>query len=127
MIVFLLAQIGIPLLAGLVLLVFEWAASKNPISWDECNGMGLDFAILSIGASGAIFINPRLLQHWGQYTPVYGIVTVLANLLLAAILVLRRRWRAGPVDWKAGMLDLFLGVLSLSLICGVFYFGYGAE
>jgi hypothetical protein len=65
---FLLAHIGVPFVAGVALVLFEAVASTEALSWDGCNAIGLDFAILSIGATGAIFVNPRLIDHWGERT-----------------------------------------------------------
>ena len=90
---FLLAHLGIPLLAGLVFLLMVAASSREPLSLSSCNDVALDLVVLSIGANGAIFLNPRLSAHWGTFTPVVGILVVLANLLLASLLLYRRRWR----------------------------------
>ncbi|HEY4594634.1 MAG TPA: hypothetical protein VIJ61_19605, partial [Thermoanaerobaculia bacterium] len=89
---FLLAHIGIPLIAGLVLLFMVAASDNKPLSLDSSNDIALDFIILSVGATGAIFLNPRLTDHWKGFTPILGIVVTLVDLLLASILVYRRRW-----------------------------------
>jgi len=131
MLLFLLAHIGIPLIAGLVLVVFKWAAQEENVTWGECHELALDFAILSIGANGAIFINPQLIQHWGERTAIYGILVVLINLLLAGIVVLRGKQRIRFASsprmptraWQA-IFDLFFGVLALTITTSTFYFGY---
>lgn len=124
MITFLLAHIGVPLIAGIALIVFESASSRNPLSWDDGNEIGLDFTLLSIGATGAIFVNERLLRNWGENTPLYGILVVLVNMILAAWLLTRRRWREHPATAWQAFTDMFLGVLALSITCGVFAVGY---
>ena len=125
MIVFLLFHIGVPLLIGVALVFFVAAASRDPISWDTCNDIALDFAILSMGANGGIFLNPKLIQQWGDKTAVYGIGIVAANLVFAGILVYRRRWQATPVPWPQGIFDLVLGGLAIGFTCGAFIAGHG--
>jgi hypothetical protein len=121
---FLLAHLGIPFLAGLVFLFMTAASDTHPLSLDSCNDVALDFTILSIGANGAIFLNPRLVAHWKELTGVYGIVVVLVNLFLASFLVYRRRWRQGPTTTWQAYVDLFFGVLALTVTTLVFYIGY---
>jgi hypothetical protein len=101
------------------------SARTEALSWDSCNAIGLDFAILSIGATGAIFVNPRLIDHWGERTALYGIFVVLVNMTIAGLVVYRRRWRQTPVAFGEGVFDLFLGALALSVTSGVFASGYG--
>ena len=120
----LIAHVCIPLLAGLVLILFVAAAEKQPISWASCNDIGIDLAILSIGANGAIFVNPVLIKHWGGATGVYGILVVLADLIFAGILVYRKRWRdPEAISWWAGVFDLFWGCLAVGTTASVLHFG----
>lgn len=121
---FLLAHIGIPLIAGVVLLFMVAASDNKPLTLDSSNDIALDFIILSVGATGAIFLNPRLTDHWKSFTPILGIVVTLVDLLLASILVYRRRWRSGAPSKSDAYLDLFLGVLGLTATVMVFYLGY---
>jgi len=121
---FLLAHIGIPLIAGLVLLFMVAASDNKPLSLDSSNDIALDFIILSVGATGAIFLNPRLTDHWKGFTPILGIVVTLVDLLLASILVYRRRWRMGAPSRGDAYLDFLLGILGLTLTVMVFYIGY---
>jgi|SRR3954452_677640 hypothetical protein len=121
---FLLAHIGIPLIAGLVLLFMVAASGNKPLSLDSSNDIALDFIILSVGATGAIFLNPRLTDHWKGFTPILGIVVTLVDLLLASILVYRRRWRTGAPSRGDAYLDFLLGILGLTLTVMVFYIGY---
>jgi hypothetical protein len=99
----------------------------SPVVARSCNDVALDFTILSIGANGAIFLNPRLVTHWKEFTGVYGIVVVLVNLLLASFLVYRRRWRREPTTWAQAYVDLFFGILSLTVTTMVFYVGYNGS
>jgi len=126
MFIFLVAHIGVPLLIGVALAFFAAAARKDSsLSWDSCNDIALDFTILSMGANGGIFLNEKLIQHWGGNTAVYGIAIVAANLVIAGILVYRSRWRATPVTGGQGVFDLVLGGLSIGFTCGAFFVGHG--
>jgi hypothetical protein len=118
-----LAHIGIPFAAGIVLLLVIAASDKEPISWASCNDIGLDLSILSAGASGGIFANPTLIQHLGTNAAVYGILVVLCDFILAAFLVCFRRWRKDPANVYSGLRDLFFGLLTVGLTTGVLYFG----
>ncbi len=113
-----LAHLGVPFIAGLVLLLIIAASDKNPISWDTCNDIGLDLSILSVGACGGIFANPTLIQHLGANSAVYGIVVVLCDSFFAGVLVYIRRWRNPPVDFRAGLRDLFFGLLTIGITGG---------
>ena len=124
MVEFLVAHFGIPLVAGLVLVLMTAASDKAPLGLTSCNDIGLDFILLSTGANGAIFLNPRLSQHWSGSTPIVGILVVLANLLLASMLVYRRRWRDGSPSRAQAFIDLFLGAIGLGVTGFVFYLGY---
>jgi len=112
---FLLAHVGIPLIAGLVLLFMVAASDNRPLTLDSSNDIALDFIILSVGATGAIFLNPRLTDHWKGFTPILGIVVTLIDLLLASILVYRRRWRARALSTGDAFVDLLLGILGLTI------------
>jgi len=121
MLEFLVAHFGIPLVAGLVLVFMTAASGQEPLGLGSCNDIALDLILLSTGANGAIFLNPRLSQHWSGSTPIVGILVVLVNLLLASALVYRRRWRANVPTRSQAYVDLFLGVLGLGITGFVFY------
>jgi hypothetical protein len=123
---FLLAHLGIPLLAGLVFMLLVASSEKEPLSLAKCNDIALDFILLSIGASGAVFLSPKLSAHWAELTPVVGILLVLVDLVLASILVYRRRWRVDAPTRTQAYLDLALGVLGLTITVALFYTGYQA-
>ena len=121
---FLLAHLGIPLIAGLVFVLMVAASSQEPLSLSACNDVALDLVVLSIGSNGAIFLNPRLNAHWGAFTPVVGILVVLLNLLLAGLLLYRRRWRRGTPTHPQAYFDLIVGAFGLAITAIVFYIGY---
>jgi len=83
-------------------------------------------AILAIGATGGIFANPNLIKHIGQDAGVDGILVVLMDLMVAAIVVYRGRFRTDQnkaTAWR-GIVDLFWGMLSVALTAGVIYKTY---
>ncbi len=119
----LLAHLGIPLLAGLIVIFLVASAGKERLSWDSCNDVALDLSILSIGATGGIFVSPALIKHWGNAAAVYSILVVLVDLLLGSLLVYQRRWRTTPVNISQGLGSLFLGCLAVAVTAGVLYLG----
>jgi hypothetical protein len=133
----LLAHIAIPVIAGLCLVFFIRA--RDGITWASCNEVAIDFVLISIGATGALFLNPKLTTKWGPAAAIYGMLIVLGNLLFASILVYRgnRRHRNQeqmeqmalflrplPVTWQEGYVDLFFGMIGLVLTLLVYWFGY---
>lgn len=121
----LLAHIVVPLLAVLIVLLWRATARTSPIDWEDCNEIAVELTILSIGASGAIFINPEIVAKFGERASLYGILIVLTNVLLAGINIGRAKGhkKAKPVTASQGLLDLFLGVFSLMLAIYVIIWG----
>jgi hypothetical protein len=120
-----LAHIGIPFAAGLVLLLVIAASGKTPISWDSCNDIALDLTILSAGASGGIFANASLIQNLGQNAAIYGILVVLCDFIFAGLLVYLKRWRSAPANPWSGSRDLLLGFITVGFTAGVLGIGLG--
>jgi hypothetical protein len=121
-----LAHLGIPFAAGLVLLFMIASSDKDPISWANCNDIALDLTILSVGACGGIFANPTLVANLGPTAAVYGILVVLCDLFFASILVYIRRWRKESSP-ASGLRDLFLGFLTVGITAGVLYVGIASH
>jgi len=117
-----LAHIGIPVAAGLVLLLFIAASDREPISWASCNDIALDLCILSVGACGGIFANPSLIKTLGERAAVYGILVVLGDLLCAGVLVYLRRWRKMEPSARSGLSDVLLGLLTVALTANMLRF-----
>jgi hypothetical protein len=98
----------------------EW-----PPDWSEANDASLDLTILSIGATGPLLLEAHLRETFNPRMAVYGILLVLLNLLIACILVGRKKWktdhtlRFGNV-WP----DFLLGLLSVGMTTGAFYIAY---
>lgn len=121
----LLAHIGIPLLFGIAFLGFSAAATRGPMTWDLAIETGLDLAILSIGATGALFENPKLLAAFGDQNVLVGIGVVAVNLVLSSFLVLLKRRAAtvsiGPL---IGFLAVFIGLGTIGIEASVVSYGY---
>jgi hypothetical protein len=120
----LLAHIAIPVVAGLVLVFFVQATHTERLSWNSCNEVALDFVLISVGATGALFLNPKLTAKWGERAAVYGILIVLVNLFFASLLVYRSNHREKMVGRGTGFIDFCLGIAGLVLISLVYYVGY---
>lgn len=120
----LLAHIAIPVVAGLALVFFVQATHPEGLSWNSCNEVALDLILISVGATGALFLNPKLTAKWGEGTAVFGILIVLINLFFASLLVYRNNHRQGMIGRGAGFIDLCLGISGIVLISLVYYVGY---
>ena len=79
---FLLAHIGLPLLFGTAFFVFSAAVSPSIIGWDVLVETAQDLAILSLGATGAIFDNSRVEQAFGSNSALMAIGLVGVELVL---------------------------------------------
>lgn len=124
MLVALLAHIAIPLVAGLVLVFFVQATHAEDLSWNSCNEVALDFILISVGATGALFLNPKLTAKWGERAAVYGILIVLVNLFFGSLLVYRSNHRESIVGRGAEFIDFCLGIAGLVLISLFYYVRY---
>jgi hypothetical protein len=127
MLEFFLAHVAIPFLAGLVVLAIVIVSAPRPISWEVANDAGLDMTILSIGATGGLFLNHKLQEHLGGQTPLFGILAVLVNLLLSCMLVYRKRWKPEnerDARFRNMLPDLAVGAVAMCLTMGLFAFGY---
>ena len=125
MFVLLLAHMGTPFLAALVVLGMVVIAKNGLPDWTEANDASLDLTILSIGATGPLLLEARLRQIFNPDMAVYSILLVLLNLLIACVLVGRKKWKIdhtlvfGNV-WP----DFLLGMLSVGMTTGAFYIAY---
>ena len=121
-----LAHICVPLVAVACLILFKAATRQAPVGWENCNEVALELAILAIGSTGGIFANPNLIKHLGENAGVYGILVVLVDLAIAAIVVYRGRFTSAHQKSSAirGIMDLFLGCLCIAVTIGVIYKSY---
>ncbi len=108
----LLGHIGVPLLFGIAFVVFSTAAAAKPPTWDIALETALDFAVLGIGATGAVFENETISQAFRQHSAVVGIAVVGVDFLLTSGIVLIRRYVFERTPRK-----LFWGSISISIGC----------
>ena len=62
----LLAHIAVPLISALVIFMWRASARPDPIDWKDCNEIAIEVSILSLGATGAIFINSEIIAKFGR-------------------------------------------------------------
>lgn len=125
MLVLLLAHIGTPLLAGLVVLGIVVVANQETPDWMQANEAALDLTILSIGATGPLLLEPGIRENFRPDMAVYGILLVLSNLLIACILVGRKKWKKNrELTFINVWPDLLFGVFSVAMTTGAFYAAY---
>lgn len=119
----LLAHIGVPFGVALVIIILRAATRDKPIGWENCNEMAIEMAILAVGATGGIFVNPNLIKHFGENNGLYSILAVVSTLVFAAILIYRDRWRTKDaiITAKTGLFDLFLGFMCITIPAYVIY------
>jgi len=124
---FLVAHIGLPLLFGTAFFVFSAAVSPSIIGWDVLVETAQDLAILSLGATGAIFDNSRVEQAFGSNSALMAIGLVGVELVLSAIIVFARAKTMTDgrhFSLASGIMVLFLGFLTLGLTAGVLVWAY---
>jgi hypothetical protein len=108
----LLGHIGVPMLFGIAFVLFSVASGANSPTWDIALETALDFAVLGIGATGAIFENETISKAFEQHSAVVGIAVVGVNFLLTSFIVLIRRYIFGNTPKK-----LLWSIISMSLGC----------
>lgn len=116
MLVSFFAHIFVPLIALLAVAVIQF--DKNtPISAQAAEG-GTDLCILAIGATGSMFINPKLHEKFGpEWMVLISISIVLATMILAGASIHVNRSHMG--NRQRANVSCFLGILALALICGI--------
>jgi hypothetical protein len=127
-----LAHIVVPGMVILSFAGFSLAARRTPITWNYAVDIAVDLTILAIGATGALFVDPRLIQAYGQNNALVALTVMVTNICLASILMLfRRRVCMGdeaipprPVSWKLGIMSLFIGFMALFVVGSVVAWSY---
>lgn len=125
------AHIFIPLIIGLAFMVLSYATGPA-ITWSQVAAeTGLDLAILSIGATGAVFENARLIQMFKNdgNAMLAGIGVMALNLLFSAfVIVLRKRiYETKPGTGhprSCGFLALLCGALTVVSISTIVVAAY---
>jgi hypothetical protein len=128
MMALLLAHMGTPFLAALVVLGMVIIAKNGVPDWTEANDASLDLTILSIGATGPLLLEPKLRRIFNPDMAVFGILLVLVNLLIACVLVGRKKWKTDHgLTFGNVWPDLLLGMFSVAMTTGAFYFAYNSS
>jgi hypothetical protein len=126
--VVLLAHMGTPFLAGFVVLGMVVLAKPGVPDWLDANDASLDLTILSIGATGPLLLEPKIRQAFDSNMAVYGILLVLTNLLIACVLVGRKKWKQNhALTFENIWPDFLLGLLAVGMTTGVFYIAYNVK
>jgi hypothetical protein len=128
----LLAHIVVPGIVVLSFAGFSLAARRTPITWNYAIDIAVDLTILAIGATGALFVDPKLIGAFGQNNALVALTVMVINIGLASILMLfRRRVCIGdeatppnPVSPRIGLLALFIGVMALFVVGSVVAWSY---
>ena len=123
-----MAHIGLPLLFGIGFVIINAAVEPRSDDWDVLVKTALDLAILSLGATGAIFDNARVEQAFGTNSILVAIAIIGADFVLAAIIVAVRSAyirKAAHFSFIGGILVLSVGSLTLGMTVGVLAWAYG--
>jgi hypothetical protein len=110
----------VPLIALVAVAVIQF--DKNtPIPAQVAEG-GTDLCILAIGATGSMFINPKLHEKFGpEWMVLICIIIVLATVTLAGASIHVNRSQMGQRE--RAKTNCFLGIFAISLICGIVIWG----
>jgi hypothetical protein len=128
----LLGHVGVPWIVGVAFAIFALATERRPFTWNIAVEIGIDFTILSIGAVGALFDDPRLIQHFGDKNALIGVTVAVFNVFLGSVLMLFKRSAAlgsealpaKTVSPTAGIAAIFVGFLSLFVVGAAVASGY---
>src|SRR5258708_32372367 len=83
---------------------------------------GTDLCILAIGATGSMFISPKLHEKFGpEWMVLLSIMIVLGTGNLAGISIHVNRPQMALL--KRAAVNCFLGALALGLVCGLVFWG----
>ncbi len=111
--VFLAETYGVPLIAAGIILILRMLAEVSDFGLENCIDIAMDWAVLGVGACGAIFDNPYVKASFGE---AYGIVTVmtpLAVVLILVIMTLMKQRQPKRVSSRRAFASLFLGAMGL--------------
>jgi hypothetical protein len=117
----LLSHIGLPALFGLAFVVFSMLPTRGPLTWHMAIEIGLDLAILSIGAIGALFGNPILVgAYGGEHAVLLALAVLGVNFVLSGILLFMKRHALDhEIGREIGTAALIIGALTVIVVGGV--------
>ena len=120
MLVSVFAHIFVPLIALIAVAVIQFDKSI-PMPAQMAEG-GTDVCILAIGATGSMFISPRLHEKFGpEWMVLISIMVVLGTITLAGMSIhVNRSQMALP---KRAKVSCFLGAAAIGLVCWIVIWG----
>jgi hypothetical protein len=127
MIWFILAHIVPHLIFGIIFVIISAITMPPSEGWDLLAEVALDFAILGLGATGAVFDNSKVGDYFGVNAATLAISIVAVSLLLAVIIVAVRTAlvrRNQHFSLLNGIIVVFLGVLTLAMPSVTLFWAY---
>ena len=120
MLVAFFAHVFVPLIALITVAVIQF--DKNISVPAQVAEGGTDLCILAIGATGSMFISPRLHEKFGaEWMVLISIMIVLGTVTLAGITIHVNRSQMALL--QRAKVNCFLGALALCLVCGIVIWG----
>jgi len=114
------AHIFVPLIALVAVAVIQFDKSI-PMPTQIAEG-GTDLCILAMGATGSMFISPKLHEKFGpEWMVLISIMIVLGTITLAGMSIHVNRSQMALRD--RAKLNCFLGAAAIILVCGVVIVG----
>jgi hypothetical protein len=116
----LFAHILVPLIALLAVAVIQF--DRNIAIPAQMAEGGTDLCILAIGATGSMFISPKLHEKFGpEWMVLISIMIALATVALAGISIHVNRSEMRPR--KRAAVSCFLGLGAIALVCWIVVWG----
>jgi hypothetical protein len=120
MLVSVFAHIFVPLIALVAVAVIQFDKSI-PMPVQIAEG-GTDLCILAMGATGSMFISPKLHEKFGpEWMVLISIMIVLGTITLAGMSIHVNRSQMALRD--RAKVNCFLGAAAIILVCGVVIVG----
>jgi hypothetical protein len=114
------AHIFVPLIALVAVAVIQFDKSI-PMPVQIAEG-GTDLCILAMGATGSMFISPKLHEKFGpEWMVLISIMIVLGTITLAGVSIHVNRSQMALRD--RAKVNCFLGAAAIILVCGVVIVG----
>ena len=116
----LVAHVGVPFFALLVVALIEFDVATPAAK--QAARFGTHLCVLAIGATGAVLIDPRLLKDIGpEWMILLSILAVLLTVALAAIAI--KVHASGTPDSFKAKAGVALGLFSISVVSGIIIWG----
>lgn len=120
MLVAFFAHVFVPLVALVAVAVIQFDRDIS-VAAQLAEG-GTDVCILAIGATGSMFISPKLHEKFGaEWMVLISILIVLGTVTLAGMSIHVNRSRMTLV--KRAKVNCFLGAAAIALVCWIVVWG----